>query len=83
MSDNYDDNILRINANEIVGFRTSEIDFRVPMLSNNESAASVRTVIVDHEYEFKGLCIEGVNMTVEVILDLSSGIEYEVITPQD
>jgi hypothetical protein len=81
MPDTYDDNILRINANEIVGFRTSEIDFRVPMLSNNESTASVRTVLIDHDYEFKGLCIEGTNMTVEVILDLSSGIEYEVITP--
>ena len=79
MSNSVDDNTLHIRATEIGSFRTVETHFRVPLVSDKESSASVRNVVIDNDYSFKGLCIEGLAYEVGSILDMQTGIVYDLV----
>ena len=75
-----DDNILRIKGSEISVFRTAEDHFRIPLVNENESVAYVKNVVVDGIYSFVGLCIEGIGEEIGCVLDMESGILYELVT---
>ena len=79
MSNISDDSTLHISATEIKSFSTVENHFRLPLVSDKESSASVRNVVIDNDYSFKGLCIEGLAYEVGSILDMQTGIVYELV----
>lgn len=78
MLDINSDDFLPIKGSEIAAFRTVENHFRVPLANQNESTAYVKNVVVDDAYSFVGLCIEGIGEEVGCILDMESGILYEL-----
>ena len=73
------DGVLNISASEIQSFSTVDTHFKIPMVSDKESSASIRTVVIDNDFTFKGLCMEGLAYEVGAVLDMQSGIVYHLV----
>jgi len=69
---------LHISGSDIHAFRMNEHYFKLPYISETETAGSIREVEIDGRYTFTGLCIEDLNQNVGCILDLSNGILLEL-----